>query len=76
MSSTDDKSLTQLWTAFSRFIPGTTDVTEYSVKMRFLASMWSRAHLHLLAPRAALLCQGTFFKKVARIPAKKLKKWD
>ena len=72
----DEKASQLPWTAVPKFQPGTTDVTEYAVKMRFLASMWPREHLPLLAPRAALLCEGTAFKKVARIPPEKLKTTD
>ena len=56
-----------------RFIPGTTNVQEYTAKMRFLASMWPSTHLDQLAPRAALMVEGTAFRKVARIPPSKLK---
>ncbi|CAE7231149.1 GIP [Symbiodinium sp. CCMP2592] len=64
------------WTAIPRFSPGVTDVTEYSGKLQLLAAMWPQEHLHLLAPRAALLCKGTAFKKVSKIPADKLKSSD
>ncbi|CAE7718205.1 GIP [Symbiodinium sp. CCMP2592] len=64
------------WQAIPRFIPGTTDVTEYSKKLQFLAAMWPKEHLSLLAPRAALMCEGTAFKKVASLDAEKLKAND
>ncbi|OLQ11318.1 hypothetical protein AK812_SmicGene4852 [Symbiodinium microadriaticum] len=64
------------WTAIPKFNPGVTDVTEYSSKLQFLAAMWPPEHLPLLAPRAALLCEGTAFKKVSKIPAEKLKSTD
>ena len=64
------------WTAIPRFSPGVTDVSEYSGKLQFLAAMWPQEHLHLLAPRAALLCEGTAFKKVSKTPAEKLKSTD
>ena len=64
------------WTAIPRFSPGVTDVTEYSGKLQFLAAMWPQEHLHLLAPRAALLCEGTAFKKVSKLSADKLKTAD
>ena len=38
--------------------------------------MWPQEHLHLLAPRAALLCEGTAFKKVSKLSADKLKTAD
>ncbi|OLQ10428.1 hypothetical protein AK812_SmicGene5836 [Symbiodinium microadriaticum] len=64
------------WTAIPRFIPGTTDVTEYAKKLQFLAAMWPKESIALLAPRAALLCEGTAFKKVSSLPADKLKSSD
>ncbi|OLP87069.1 hypothetical protein AK812_SmicGene31760 [Symbiodinium microadriaticum] len=64
------------WNAIPRFIPGTTDVTEYSKKLQFLAAMWPKESISLLAPRAALLCEGTSFKKVSKLPADKLKSND
>ena len=61
------------WNQIPRFIPGTTNVQEYTAKLRFLASMWPSTHLDQLAPRAALMVEGTAFRKVARIPPSKLK---
>ncbi|CAE7227129.1 GIP, partial [Symbiodinium sp. CCMP2456] len=76
-ASTGEPSSFQLpWQAIPRFIPGTTDVTEYSKKLQFLAAMWPKEHLSLLAPRAALMCEGTSFKKVASLDASKLKAND
>ena len=72
----DEKANELPWTSIPRFTPGTTDPSEYASKMKFLASLWPREHIALLAPRAALLCEGTAFKKVARIPAEKLKVSD
>ena len=51
----------------------------YSQKLKFLASLWPVEHLDQLAPRAALLIEGTAFKKIAKIisPAKlKVKSTD
>ena len=64
------------WASLPKFVPGTTDVTEYSRKMQFLAQMWPVEHLPSLAPRAALLCEGTAFKKLARLSPEKLKTSD
>ena len=64
------------WQAIPKFIPGTTDVTEYSKKLQFLAAMWPKEHLSLLAPRAALMCEGSSFKKAASLDAGKLKAND
>ncbi|CAE7650873.1 GIP [Symbiodinium sp. CCMP2592] len=76
-SSPGSESSFQLpWNAIPRFTPGTTDVTEYSKKLQLLAAMWPKESISLLAPRAALLCEGTAFKKVAKLSADKLKSND
>jgi hypothetical protein len=61
------------WASIPKFVPGTTNVQEYVQKMKFLASMWPAEHLSLLAPRAALLVEGTAFRKVARLDPEKLR---
>ena len=64
------------WHLIPVFKPGTTDLTEYSRKIEFLAQIWPQEHLPALAPRAALLCEGTAFQKVIRLDASKLKTSD
>ena len=61
------------WASIPKFVPGTTNVQEYVQKMKFLAAMWPAEHLSLLAPRAALLVEGTAFRKVARLDPDKLR---
>lgn len=61
------------WNSIPKFIPGTTNVQEYVQKLRFLASLWPKEHLEQLAPRAALLVEGSAFKKVARLDPEKLR---
>lgn len=61
------------WNQIPRFIPGTTNVQEYTQKLKFLAALWPTEQLDMLAPRAALLVEGTAFRKIARIPPEKLK---
>ena len=61
------------WTAIAKFQPGTTNAQEYVKKMEFLAMMWPAEHLDLLAPRAALLVEGSAFATVSRISPSKLK---
>ena len=61
------------WQSIPKFTPGTTNVQEYVQKLKFLAAMWPAEHLPQLAPRAALLVEGTAFKKVARLDPSKLK---
>ena len=66
--ATSTISTTQLpWTAIPRFVPGTTNVQEY------VAAMWPAEHLDLLAPRAALLVEGSAFSTISKIDASKLK---
>ena len=70
-------SLTQLpWQAIPRFIPGQTDVSEYSKKAQFLAAIWPKEHLHLMAPRMAFLAEGTAFKQLTRLEPSKLQAED
>lgn len=64
------------WHLIPVFKPGTTDLTEYSRKIEFLAQVWPQEHLPALAPRAALLCEGSAFQKVIRLDASKLKTSD
>ena len=67
-------TVTQLpWQSIPKFTPGVTSVQEYSRKLRFLASMWPPEHLHLLAPRAALLVEGSAFTLVSRLDGTKLR---
>ena len=61
------------WSQIPKFVPGTTNVQEYTQKLKFLAALWPTDFLDQLAPRAALLVEGTAFKKIARIPPQKLK---
>ncbi|CAK9000108.1 unnamed protein product [Durusdinium trenchii] len=53
------------WSSLPKFIPGTTNVQEYTQKMKFIASIWPKEHLEVLAPRAALLVEGAAFHKRA-----------
>jgi len=64
------------WHLIPVFKPGTTDLTEYSRKMAFLAQMWPSEHIAQLAPRAALLCEGSAFQKIVRLDANRLKTSD
>ena len=61
------------WTAIPKFVPGTTNVQDYVKKLEFLAAMWPTEHLDLLAPRAALLVEGSAFATIAKLDASKLK---
>ena len=73
-SSEDATPASQLpWATVPRFVPGTTDITEYVKKVEFLKKVWPPEHLGLLAPRLALLCEGTSFKKVSQLDGDKLR---
>ena len=61
------------WNSIPKFVPGSTNVQEYVQKLKFLASLWPKEHLEQLAPRAALLVEGSAFKKVARLDPEKLR---
>ena len=64
------------WAAIPKFTPGVTNVQEYTQKLRFLSNLWPTESLHLLAPRVALLIEGTAFHKVAELEPEKLKVKD
>ena len=61
------------WSMIPSFKPGETEINEYSKKLEFLASLWPPEHLSHLSSRAAMLCEGSAFKKVMRIAPEKLK---
>ena len=61
------------WHLIPSFDPGETNLQEYSRRLEFLAGLWPTEHLGQLAPRAALMCKGSAFHKVTRIPPEKLK---
>ena len=61
------------WNQIPKFVPGVTNVQEYVQKLKFLAALRPVEYLDQLAPRAALLIEGTAFRKIARIPPSKLK---
>eukprot|EP00435_Cladocopium_sp_Y103_P063902 s350_g25.t1 len=62
------------WALIPAFRPGETEINEYSRKLEFLAGLWPKEHLALLlAPRAAMLCEGSAFKKIMRLDTNKLK---
>ena len=64
------------WQQIPRFVPGTTSVDEYCQRLRFLKELWPPEFLQYLAPRAALLVEGSAFQKVSRISPEKLKGED
>eukprot|EP00435_Cladocopium_sp_Y103_P021822 s385_g5.t1 len=64
------------WHLIPKFVPGETDVNEYTRRLEFLANLWPKEHLSQLAPRACLLCEGTAFSKVVRLDPEKLKTAD
>ncbi|CAE7277164.1 unnamed protein product [Symbiodinium sp. CCMP2592] len=64
------------WQQIPRFQPGTTNVDEYTQRLRFLRDLWPEDQLHLLAPRAALQVEGVAFQKIARLDPAKLRSKD
>ena len=61
------------WNMIPAFKPGETEINEYTKKIEFLAGLWPPEHLSHLAPRAAMLCEGSSFKRVMRLDPAKLK---
>ena len=59
-----------------QFKPGETDINDYSRRLQFLAELWPKEQLGQLAPRAAMMCEGTAFQKAIRIDPSKLKSND
>ena len=55
------------------FRPGETDINEFTKKLEFLSQIWPVEALPQLAPRVCLMCEGSAFQKVIRIPPEKLK---
>ena len=64
------------WNQTPSFQPGVTDMRVYSRKLSFLRDIWPVESVEHLAPRAALLVNGTAFQKVARLDPAKLKTKD
>ena len=61
------------WHLIPAFKPGETDISDYGRRLAFLTGIWPAEALNQLAPRAALLCEGSAFQKILRLPAEKLK---
>ena len=55
------------WHLIPELRPGETDINDYARRMTFLSGIWPKEHMTLLAPRAALCCQGSAFQKVVRL---------
>ena len=64
------------WQQIPKFVPGVTDVEDYTKRMEFLKELWPAEHLALLGPRAALQVEGSAFQKVRRIAPDKLRGTD
>ena len=64
------------WNLIPTFKPGSTDISDYARRLQFLAGIWPKEHLHLLAPRAALQCEGSALQKLIRLDAERLKTQD
>ena len=61
------------WHLVPAFRPGETNIDEFSKKLEFLAQIWPNEALPQLAPRVCLMCEGSAFQKVLRLPPEKLK---
>lgn len=61
------------WNMIPASKPGETEINEYAKKKEFLAGLWPPGHLSHLAPWAAMLCEGSSFKRIMRLDPAKLK---
>ena len=61
------------WHLIPAFKPGTTDVNDYARRLNFLCGIWPSESLSQLAPRAALLTEGSAFQKIVRLDPSKLR---
>lgn len=61
------------WSQIPVFKPGETEINDYTKRLEFIANLWPPEHLQHLAPRAAMLCEGSAFKRIMRIEPSKLK---
>ena len=76
-SSSTGSAMSHLpWQQIPKFVPGVTDVEDYTKRMEFLKELWPAEHLALLGPRAALQVEGSAFQKVRRIAPDKLRGTD
>ena len=60
------------WHLIPAFKPGT-DVNDYARRLNFLCGIWPSESLSQLAPRAALLTEGSAFQKIVRLDPSKLR---
>ena len=73
-TTSSTSSLSHLpWGMIPAFKPGETEINEYAKKLEFLSKLWPPEHLSHLGARAAMLCEGSAFKKVMRLDPDKLR---
>ena len=64
------------WQQVPKFIPGQTNIDEYTQRLKFLRELWPAEHISHLGPRAALMIEGSAFHRISRISPEKLKSAD
>ena len=61
------------WQQIPKFVPGTTNLDDYTQRLKFLKELWPADSIQHLGPRAALQVEGSAFQKISRIAPEKLR---
>ncbi|CAE7315683.1 RE1 [Symbiodinium sp. CCMP2592] len=61
------------WQQIPKFVPGTTNLDDYTQRLKFLKELWPADSIQHLGPRAALQVEGSAFQKISRIAPDKLR---
>ncbi|OLP86806.1 hypothetical protein AK812_SmicGene32044 [Symbiodinium microadriaticum] len=61
------------WQQIPKFVPGTTNLDDYTQRLKFLKELWPVDSIQHLGPRAALQVEGSAFQKISRIAPEKLR---
>ncbi|CAE7672910.1 GIP [Symbiodinium sp. CCMP2592] len=61
------------WQQIPKFVPGTTNLDDYTQRLKFLKELWPADGIQHLGPRAALQVEGSAFQKISRIAPDKLR---
>ena len=61
------------WQQIPKFVPGTTNLDDYTQRLKFIKELWPADSIQHLGPRAALQVEGSAFQKISRIAPEKLR---
>ncbi|CAE7260010.1 GIP [Symbiodinium sp. CCMP2592] len=61
------------WQQIPKFVPGTTNLDDYTQRLKFLKELWPADSIQHLGPRAALQVEGSAFQKISRVAPDKLR---